>query len=267
MMKRTVIGALVAFSLCVSASEKTDSMAKESSVAKETKTFLEAAVPDAKTYREETKNNLEAKGVLKGIQELPISKLFFVESEQGTYIVSSDGRFVFEGVLKDVWHRKTIKDLADAKSVERTPVSNIGFEPEEQLAHFKFGNPKLPRQGVAFVDPTSPHTGVFLKHLMQKEKDVNWTVVLMPLIGGNNAIDRSRRLWCATDEKQAKVDLIEGTGKSFDKFKDDCSEKPILMGMMLTDVFRIKSLPHLIREDGLVSEGFPEKFDDWFKQP
>lgn len=267
MMKRSVIGALIAVSLSVSAAENPDSMAKETSVAKEAKTFLEAAVPDAKTYREETKNNLEAKGVLKGIQELPISKLFFVESEQGTYIVSSDGRFVFEGVLKDVWHRKTIKDLADAKSVERTPVSNIGFEPEEQLAHFKFGNPKLPRQGVAFVDPTSPHTGVFLKHLMQKEKEVNWTVVLMPLIGGNNAIDRSRRLWCATDEKQAKLDLIEGSGKSFGKFKDDCSEKPILMGMMLTDVFRIKSLPHLIREDGLVSEGFPEKFDDWFKQP
>lgn len=264
---RSALWLLVAVSVNISAADKEAEMSKATSMAKEAKTFLEAAVPDAKTYREETKSNLEAKGVLKGIQELPISKLFFVESEQGTYIISSDGRFVFQGVLKDVWHRKTIKDLADAKSVERTPVSNIGFEPEEQLAHFKFGNPKLPRQGVAFVDPTSPHTGVFLKHLMNKENEVNWTIVLMPLIGGNNAIDRSRRLWCATDEKQAKKDLIEGSNKSFSKFKDGCSEKPILMGMMLTDVFRIKSLPHLIREDGLVSEGYPEKFDDWFKQP
>lgn len=264
---KSIFATMLAITFGLSAAEKGEPLEKEAAVAKETKALLESAVPDAKTYREETKNNLESKGVLKGIQELPINKLFFVEAEQGTYIVSSDGRFVFQGELKDVWHRKTIKDLADAKSVERTPVSNIGFEPEEQLAHFQFGNAKLPRQGVAFVDPTSPHTSVFLKHLMKKEKEVNWTVVLMPLIGGNNAVDRSRRLWCATDSKQAKLDLVEGTDKSFSKLKENCSEQPILMGMMLTDVFRIKSLPHLIREDGLVSEGYPEKFDDWFKQP
>lgn len=230
-------------------------------------TLLDDLTPDKKTYREEIKNNLEAKGQVKGIQEIPINKIFFVEAEQGTYLISSDGRFVFEGVLKDVWHRKTILDINDAKSVERTPVSNIGFSPEEQLATFIFGNPDIPRQGVAFVDPTSAHTGVFLKYLQQNKNEVNWTVVLLPLVGGNNAVDRSRRLWCATDRELAKNDLINGTNISFDKLKEDCSEDPILMAMMLTDIFRIKSLPHIIREDGLISHGFPEEFDKWYKQP
>lgn len=231
------------------------------------KTILDSVVPDAKTYREEVKNNLSAKGVIKGIQEIPLGKVFFVEAEQGTYLVTADGRFVFEGVLKDVWHRKTIKDLVDAKSLERTPVSNIGFEPEKQLATIQIGNPKIPRQGVAFVDPTSAHTSIFLKHLIKKESEVNWTIVLMPLVGGNSAIDRSRRLWCATDKKQAKIDLVEGTNMSFGKLKDKCTEEPILMAMMLADLFKITSLPHLIREDGLVSHGYPEKFDEWYKQP
>lgn len=230
-------------------------------------TLLDDVTPDAKTYREDIKNNLSAKGEVKGIQEIPIGKLYFVEAEQGTYLVSSDGRFVFEGVLKDVWHRKTIRDLRDAKEVERTPVSNIGFVPEEQLAHIQFGNKDIPRQGVAFVDPTSAHTSTFLKHLEKNKKSVNWTIVFMPLVGGNQAIDRSRRLWCAADKEKATEDLINGTSKSFDNLKEDCTEEPILMAMMLTDLFRIKSLPHLIREDGLVSNGYPEKFDEWFKQP
>jgi thiol:disulfide interchange protein DsbC len=233
----------------------------------EDKKFLDDVTPDAKTYREDVKNNLGAKGQVKGIQEIPIGKLFFVEAEQGTYLVSSDGRFVFEGVLKDVWHRKTIRNLVDAKEVERTPVSNIGFVPEEQLAHIQFGNKDIPRQGVAFVDPTSEYTSTFLKHLEKNKKTVNWTIVFMPLVGGNQAVDRSRRLWCATDTEKATQDLINGTSTSFDKLKEGCTEEPILMAMMLTDLFRIKSLPHLVREDGLVSNGYPEKFDEWFTQP
>ena len=221
---------------------------------------------DKKTYREQIKNNLEAKGEIKGIQELPITKLFFVEAQQGTYIISSDGRFVFDGKLKDVWHRRTISTLADARETERVPVSNIGFAPEEQLATFQFGNPDKPRSGVAFVDPTSAYTAQFLQ-IIHNHKEMNWTVVLLPLVGGNSAVDRSVRLWCSTDREGAKQDLMTGGSEHLGVFQEGCNDERIVMGMMLSDVFRIRSLPHLIREDGLTSAGLPKDFNSWFKQP
>jgi len=230
-------------------------------------TQSEPAVPAAKSFKEEVKGGLATKGLIIGMQELPISKLMFVEAEQGTYLVSSDGRFVFEGTLKDVWHRRTIRTLADVIETRRTPVSNIGFKPEEQLAHFVIGNLGLPRQGVAFVDPTSEYTTVFLKSLYEKKSEVNWTVVLMPLVGGNQAVDRSLRLWCSTDRDQAKLDLVFGTDKSFKQMKEGCNDEKIVMGMLLSEVFRITSLPHLIREDGLVSNGYPQDFEAWFSRP
>jgi thiol:disulfide interchange protein DsbC len=227
----------------------------------------ELAAPDKKAYGEQIKNSLAAKGQIKGIQEMPITKLFFVEAQQGSYLVSSDGRFVIEGVIKDVWHRKTIKSLEDARSTERLPLSNIGFKPEEQLASFTLGNPEIKRQGVIFVDPTSAITVTALQKINEKAESSNWTVVLMPLIGGDSAIDRSRRLWCATDKEGALKDLVNGTSESLSDVAKDCQEEPLVMGMMLTDLLQIRSLPHLIREDGLKSSGFPEKFDEWFKQP
>lgn len=57
-----------------------------------------------------------------------MKKLYFVETERDTNVVSEDGRLV------DVWHRKTIKNLGDAKSNQRTPINNIGLDVEEQLA-------------------------------------------------------------------------------------------------------------------------------------
>ena len=227
----------------------------------------ELAAPDKKAYGEQIKDSLSAKGQIKGIQEMPITKVFFVEAQQGSYLVSSDGRFVIEGVIKDVWHRKTIKSLDDARSTERLPLTNIGFNPEEQLASFTLGNPKVKRQGVIFVDPTSTITLTALKKLNEKAENSNWTVVLMPLIGGDAAIDRSRRIWCATDKAGALDDLINGTSESLSSVSKDCKEEPLVMGMMLTDLLQIRSLPHLIREDGLKSTGFPENFDEWFAQP
>lgn len=235
-------------------------------VATEVKT--DPALPESGPFRQQIKGHLEAKGQVKGIQEIPMAKLYFVEAEQGSYLITSDGRFVFEGKMTDVWYRRTIKTLEDARAVERTPVAHLGFKPEDQLATFKVGDESKARLGVAFVDPTTDYAKQFLKHISEK-KDLNgyWTVVLMPLIGGPDSVDRSLRLWCAEDRDGAKADLIAGTSKSFGKLKPGCNDERIVMGMMLTDVFRIKSLPHLIREDGLISDGYPKDFDAWHKQP
>lgn len=224
------------------------------------------AQSEEESYKDSIRNNLEAKGIVKGMLELPISKFFFVEAQQGSYIISADGRFVFEGTLKDVWHRRTIRSIKDVKQTLRTPVSNIGFSPEEQLATFQIGDANIPRQGVAFVDPLSEITHEFLQHLYATRDNVNWTVVLLPMVGGNPSVDRALRLHCATDRDQAKLDLIFGTDLSFGEMKEGCNDEKIVKAMLLTDLFQIENLPHLIREDGLVSAGYPRNFEEWFSQ-
>jgi thiol:disulfide interchange protein DsbC len=251
---KTIVGCLVALSFAGAAY----------AVEKQDKPIAET--PEAAAYRASIKEQLSAKGNVKGIQQLPIDKLMFVEAENGTYLISADGRFVIEGKLKDVWHRKTINSLEAARATERVPVSNIGFKPEEQLASFTIGDPKKPRTGVIFVDPTSPMTVTALQAL-SKQTNSNWTAVLMPLVGGNQAMDRSRRLWCSTDRVGATKDLINGTSNAIATMKQPCPEDPIAMGMMMVDVLRITSLPMVIREDGLRSEGFPVEFSKWVKQP
>ncbi|MCP4589087.1 hypothetical protein [Pseudoalteromonas sp.] len=224
------------------------------------------AQSDNESYKQSIRNNLEAKGIVKGMQELPISKLYFVEAQQGSYIISADGRFIFEGTIKDVWHRRTIRTIEDVNKTVRTPVSNIGFVPEKQLATFQIGNSEIPRQGVAFVDPISDITLEFLQHLYATRDTVNWTIVLLPMIGGNPSVDRALRLHCASDRDQAKLDLVFGTEQSFSDMKEGCNDENIIKAMLLTDLFRIENLPHLIREDGLVSAGYPRNFEEWFSQ-
>jgi len=91
--------------------------------------------------------------------------------------------------------------------------------------------------------------------------------VLAPLVGGTSAVDRARRLFCAKDRAEAKEDFTNGTAKSFDDIKSECPEEPIQMVKLLVDILSIEELPHIVREDGLVSEGLPLNFEAWYEQP
>ncbi|MCI2285907.1 hypothetical protein L3081_24080 [Colwellia sp. MSW7] len=89
----------------------------------------------------------------------------------------------------------------------------------------------------------------------------------MPLVGGESAKNRSNRLWCAKDRKGALLDLAYGTDKATNDLKEDCDIEKIVVATMLTEIFQITNLPHIIREDGLKISGFPVKFDKWLAQP
>jgi len=221
----------------------------------------------AETYSQEVKEGLEKKGAIVGIKELPIAKLFFVEAEQGTYLVTADGRFVIEGTIKDVWHRKTLRNLQDLEGIDRVPVSANAKKIEEMMVTYTIGNPETPRSGVIFVDPSSDITVNALQKLQEVSDEQRWLVVIMPVVGGSQALDRSRRIYCATDQAQAKLDLINGTSESFVSTRKDCDADKLLVAQYVTNIFGITEMPHLIREDGLVSKGFPVEFDGWYKQP
>jgi thiol:disulfide interchange protein DsbC len=222
---------------------------------------------EAKVYSQETREGLEKKGAIIGIKEIPISKLFFVEAELGSYLVSADGRFVIQGSIKDVWHRKTLSNLGDLEGIDRVPVSANAKKIEETMVTYTIGSKALPRSGVIFVDPSSDITVTALQKLYELKDEQRWVVVIMPVVGGANALDRSRRIHCAVDQDQAKMDLINGTNESFGSTKKDCGAEKLLAAQFVTNVFGITQMPHMIREDGLVSEGFPVEFGQWFKQP
>lgn len=221
----------------------------------------------AQTYSQDTKEGLAKKGAIIGIKEVPVGKLYFVEAEQGSYLVSGNGRFVIQGSIKDVWHRKTLAKLTDLENIDKVPVSANAKKIEQLMATYTLGDPSKPRSGVIFVDPSSEITVTALQKLQEYSTEQRWLVVLMPVVGGSNAIDRSRRIWCATDQEAAKLDLINGTSESFTSTDKTCGDEKILAAQFVTNIFSITQMPHVIREDGLVSDGFPVEFEQWYKQP
>ncbi|PTC00527.1 hypothetical protein C9975_07025 [Thalassospira xiamenensis] len=218
-------------------------------------------------YSEKIKDNLNQMGEVLGIQELPINKMYFVQATKGNYFVTGDGRFVFQGKLQDVWHRKHINHIDDARATIRTPLKNMNFDPAEQLPAWRVGNPDIPRQGLVFVDPTSEITQQFLKQVIAEKEKYHFVVALLPLVGGEAAMDRAKRLYCAKDKELALIDLANYTNESTGDLREGCNADKILFAAAMTQVFRIEALPHFVREDGLTSTGLPNDLDEWLATP
>ncbi len=77
-MEKILVALFSVVSLCVSALDGAG-------------TISQSTAPEAKEYRKQIKEALNGKGQVKGIQELPITKLYFVEAENGNYIVACFG--------------------------------------------------------------------------------------------------------------------------------------------------------------------------------
>lgn len=260
-MKRlSLIASIVAGALALSAT------AQEKPVSKEELARVAEKISEEKhveAFRQDVKEDLAGKGEIVGIQPMPIDKLYFVEATNGAYLVTADGRFVFEGTLRDVWHNKKINSLVDAQATVRTPLKNMRFDPLNDLPAWQVGNPDIPRQGLVFVDPTSDITQKFLMHVIANPEKYNFVVSLMPLIGGEPAMERAIKLHCAEDRQLALIDLANYTKESFAHTRSDCDTTTVMFGMVVKDIFRVNSLPHFVREDGLVSHGLPTDLDAW----
>ncbi|ALU46159.1 hypothetical protein [Pseudoalteromonas rubra] len=223
--------------------------------------------PDKQTYKDGVKRDLGKYGTVNGIQELPITKLFFVEAENGTYLISADGRFAIEGSIKDIWHRKTLKTTADVVDTLRMPLKEMNFDFEQELASVVLGNPALPRQGIIFGDPSSEHSRALVRQIMAEPDKYHFVFIFMPLIGGEDAVRQSVSLLCAPDRALAIRDLANNTSKSFLSSNDGCADQNLMFTVFMQEVFRIKHLPHLVREDGLISQGAPLDLDSWLEAP
>lgn len=228
---------------------------------------VDLPLPTRSEFADQTKRDLGKYGAVNSIQELPISRLYFVEAESGSFIISSDGRFAIEGSIKDVWHRKTLKTVDDVRSTLRMPLADMKFDFNKDLASLVLGNPDIPRQGVIFGDPTAKHTRDLVSKINANKEKYNFTFVMMPLIGGEEAVKRSMSILCAPDRELAIEDLANNTDKSFLETNEGCPDQNLMFTVYMQEIFKITNLPHVVREDGFVSKGAPLELDEWLEAP
>ena len=190
---------------------------------------------------------------------LPASAMLAIEKNGKFAIISDTGRFIIQGTVYDVWAKKELKTIEDARiAAHYIPVdkTNLGFK---DLAPLTVGNGE--KAITMFSDPACG----FCKEIIQQARSslpegYRLDVLMLPLLSQESAV-RTKELLCAKDKVAAWKAGASGDMKTpLEQLPTaQCDLDVISKRRMTAQFLGARNVPFLIRDDGLTREGKPEE--------
>ena len=191
-------------------------------------------------------------------EELPIEGVSIVRTEQGdTYIISNDGRYIFQGRLYDVWNGEEIDSAEKLKRLsDRVDLDHIGVS-QDKLFAFDLGSGA--KEVHVFVDPYCPHCNKLVKQIRasgELRESYLFRVVVAP-ISSKESRNRARKL--AALAKQNATQAVEAfVTNTYPEGKVEQEGFPgVEYNLLVARALSIQSVPFLVAPDGRIEKGRP----------
>lgn len=196
-------------------------------------------------------------GEIKSAKSLPIHGVKMIESDQGVFFISENGRFAWKGPIYDMWNNRPVATMEDAETVvNHIDVKKIGVKPND-LATLSFGEGQ--QEEIIFVSSACPHCKKLLEQAVELGKQYRFHIVLIPM--GKQSMERTRQLLCAPDQGRAIKALVTGNYDGLGS--GDCQLKSLQRTLVAARILGIRSVPYLIRHDGQVGTGGVKNLAAW----
>jgi thiol:disulfide interchange protein DsbC len=195
----------------------------------------------------------QAEGQHNQTAPLPINGMIAAVKNGKLAFVSDNGRFVFRGSMYDTWSQKEVTSLAEAEQASKyIDLKKLKFNIDD-LVPFTVGTGS--KTVVVFTDPLCPSCAHLIADL-NKVQGYSFKIVEVPALGDDSA-KIVRSLLCAKDKDEA-FDVATGKSKPrvIDQRGNDCDTSPIGKRIISAQMFGVKGVPFMIRDDGLVKHGY-----------
>ncbi len=193
-------------------------------------------------------------------QQLPIKGLNFIRTQEGiTYLISEDGRYVFQGALFDVWNGEQIEGMGELKQLEdRVNFAYLGVDPQKMFA-LDLGEGK--DAVFVFADPNCGVCHSLLKKIKaskQIQAAYRIYVVIVPILGPSSR-DKALKLAqkAKTDAPGALNDFIENRYSETKPGQE--KDKGLDYNILLTKALGINKVPYIVNSHGRIMAGMPEE--------
>lgn len=216
------------------------------------------------SFSDEIKKMMSELGDVENVRMMPIKNVMLIQLKgKPPMFISSNGRFLIDGEIKDLWNMEPVKT---AEQADKTWLLNLDTFGKgkllNQMAVVPFGNPNIPKQARVFVSPTSKESQEFLINLDPFK--VNLDLIIMPHDKGS--ITPSMKAWCG----YSTVDTIQVlmTGNVDDVGQRECTEedlKKVMTPMLMAMYLDVNKVPYFVRIDGRRYSGVPEKLLEWLE--
>tara|TARA_B100000614_G_scaffold253663_1_gene267889 strand:- start:2887 stop:3603 length:717 start_codon:yes stop_codon:yes gene_type:complete len=200
-------------------------------------------------------------------QRLPLSEMNFIRTEEGiTYLISTDGRYVFQGALFDVWNGEQIESVPEmAHLSNRIDFKYLGVKPEKMFT-LKLGNGF--KEVFVFADPNCSACHKLLDAIQESDQITSEFLIRIAIVPvlGKNSLEKAKKLALKSrsDEPGALTALLNNTYTKGD-VPEDGLEK-LKYNRILARALSIKSVPYIVNPQGVSVAGMPENLYGFLTQ-
>jgi thioredoxin-related protein len=201
---------------------------------------------------------------------LPLENLNLVKTKSGiNYLISEDGRYVFQGEFFDVWNGRKISSVQEMKYFKnRVDFNFLGIKPEKMFS-LEIGSGE--KKAYVFAEP-----GCFYCHKLAKEiielSEINDEFkvyfIIVP-ISSEKSIQKTREIFeiAQNDKKKALECFIsDSCGNANQNLKEEFTYDSIDYNRLVAKALSINKFPFAINPEGIVSVGMPEDIFFFLRQ-
>jgi thiol:disulfide interchange protein DsbC len=229
----------------------------------------EAKLKNAETdiqssFSDDVKAMMSELGDVENVRMLPIKNVMLIQLKgKPPIFISSNGRFLIDGDIKDLWSMtpvKTVEQAEDSWLLHLDSFANGTLM--DQMAVIPFGNPAISKQARVFVSPTVKESQDFLANLDPSK--VNLDLIIMPHDKGS--ITTSLKAWCGYSTTDSLQVLM--TGEAENVGQRECSEedlKKVMTPMLMATYLDVTKVPYFVRIDGKRFSGLPNNPVEWLE--
>lgn len=220
-------------------------------------------------FSSQVKKMMSEIGEIEALKMIPVKGIMLVQLKgKPPIFLSSNGRFLIEGSIKDLWNMKPVETAEQAQETWLLNLDKFGDgQLLNKLAIIDFGNPQLPVQARVFVSPTVKASQDFLSSINPNE--IHLELVIFP--HEKETITPSLKAYCASSITDTLQSLMTGVTDKLSQRKCDESDlQKVMMPMMMATYLDINMVPYFVRVDGKRHAGVPEMPLKWLnhnKQP
>lgn len=192
-------------------------------------------------------------------EKLPLRDLNLIRTQSGmTYLISSDGRYVFQGDLVDVWNGTRIKSVKEFNALsDHINFKHIGIKPDKM---FTLDQGTGPGEVYIFADPNCGICHKLLAKIRASKLILNRfhvrtivTPVLKP-----SSLPKAKKLVSMADKKpgDALSAFISNTIET--KEAPDTKITGINYNLLVAKALSIHNFPYIINPRGRIHIGMPD---------
>ena len=189
-------------------------------------------------------------GKIDDMAQLPVTGVHMVKSGDKMVLMSTNGRFIFDGVF-DTWNDKTISNVSDVRDFAQR-IDIIEFDERiGDLHYYSYGNGS--KIVAVFIDPNCGYCSKLIDE-MKPLKD-EYTFKLMPVgILGKDSQLKINGLSCMHDDEALEI-IMSHQYEDKHRVEEGCKKEEQTKTLITAKIFGITAVPYMISPNNIVRKG------------